>query len=326
MRLPRLTLRTCILGIAAMAAVVAPVFDRGLIGLAPATLLVILTTDAMRRREGWRSRLATFGAISGGLLVPFVISILVSKVLWGYYLSPPAPDRRIIEAKLVRTAAYARTQTYRNGDVAVTFAPLGPPAKAIASAEVDTFQRRVARVLVALNDRKKLPEEPARPKPRRSMELFPLLDKSGQMYPVKGEYVNANDLHGIVIEAEGADGTPLVFLAARGEEVSKLRYPFYEFLFKGTLEASPLELLSTHRFLIEVGPLEGLGWRELFAAAATVELLLLAALVFTVRSKNGEPRDQALLLVAPARSSCAPPPGPSGPMAEDKREEKRGHP
>jgi hypothetical protein len=276
-------------GIAALAALVAPVFDRGLIGLAPATFLVILTTYAMARGEEWRPRLATAGAICGVLLVPFLISVAVSKALWGYYLWPPAPDRRIIEARLVRTAGYARTQSYLNGDVAVTFTPLGPPSKAIGSTEVDPFQRRVARVLVALNDRKKLPEEPAWPEPRRSMELFPLLDRSGQLYSGQGQYVKAKDLRGIVIEAEGSDGTPLVFLAAGGGEVSEGRHPFYEFLFKGTLEPGPLELLSTRRFLFDVGPLEGLGWRELFAAAAAVEFLLLAALVATVCSMKVKP-------------------------------------
>jgi hypothetical protein len=284
-----LTTLTCVLGITALAALVAPLFDRALIGLAPATLLVILTTYAMPSRGGWRSGLATFGAVCGALLIPLVVSALVSKALWGHYLWPPAPDRRIVEVRLVRTAAYARTQAYLNGDVAVAFAPLGPSAKAIASAVGDPFQRRVARVLVALNDRKTLPEEPASPKPRRSMELFSLLERSGQMYTGEGEYVKAKDLRGFVIEAEGADGTPLVFLAASGGEVSRDRFPSYEFLFKGALESGPLELLSTRRSLFDVGSLEGLGWRELFAAAATVELLLLAASVLAARTKKVKP-------------------------------------
>ena len=109
------------------------------------------------------------------------------------------------------------------------------------------------------------------------------------MYKGEGEYVNAKELRGFVIEAEGADGTPLVFLAARGGEVSRDRHPCYEFLFKGSLESGPLELLSTRRFLFDVGSLEGLGWQELFAAAATVELLLLAAAVFTARTKKVKP-------------------------------------
>jgi hypothetical protein len=288
MRLPRLTILTGVLGVAALAALVAPLFDRALIGLAPATLLVILTANAMSRRGARRPGLATFGAACGALLLPLVVSALVSKALWGYYLWPPAPDRRMLEARLVRTAAYARTQAYFSGDVGVIFAPLGPSAKAVAAAEGDSFQRPVARVLVALNGRRKLPEEPARPKPRRSMELFPLLERSGQMYTGEGPYVNAKDLRGFVIEAEGADGTPLVLLAASGGEVSKDRHPAYEFLFKGALESDPLELLSTRRFLFDVGPLGGLGWRELFAAAATVELLLAAA-VLAARRRKVEP-------------------------------------
>lgn len=289
MRLSRSTALACGLGITASAALVAPLFDRALIGLAPATFLVILTAYAMPRRGGWRSGLATSGAVCGAVLIPLAVSALVSKAVWGHYLWPPAPDRRIVEAKLVRTAGYARTQAYLNGDVAVMFAPLGPSAKAIAAAEGDALQRRTARVLVALDGRGKLPGEPAQPRPRRSMELFPLLERSGRMYAGEGEYVNAKDLRGFVIEAEGADGTPLVLLAVRGGEVSRDRYPSYGFLFKGALESGPLELLSARRFLFDVGPLEGLGWRELFAAAATVELLLLAAAVLAARTRRVKP-------------------------------------
>ena len=215
MRLPRLTILTCMLGIVALAALVAPVFDRALIGLAPATLLVILTAYAMPRRGGWRSRLATAGAVCGALLIPLVASALVSKTWWGYYLRPPAgpPGHR----SPTRPHGGLRPdaglpQWRRRRDVRA----LGPSARAIASAEGDPAQRRVARALIALDGRKKLPEEPARPESRRSMDLFPLMDASGQMYPSDGQYVNTKDLRGIVIEADGADGTPLVFLAARG--------------------------------------------------------------------------------------------------------------
>jgi hypothetical protein len=283
-----LSILTGVLGVAALAALVAPLFDRALIGLIPATLLVILTVYAMSRRGARRPGLATFGAVCGALLIPLVVSALVSKALWGYYLRPPAPDRRMLEARLVRTAAYARTQAYLGGGVGVTFVPLGPSAKAVAAAVVDSFQHHVARVLVALNARRKLPEAPDRPKPRRSMEMFPLLERSGQMYTGEGPYVNAKSLRGFVIEAEGADGTPLVFLAATGGEVSKDRHSAYEFLFKGSLESDALELLCTRRFLFDVGPLEGVGWPELFAAAATVELLLAAAVLAT-RKKKVEP-------------------------------------
>src|SRR5579883_2524648 len=140
MRRPRWTILTCVLAITAAAALVAPLFDRALIGLAPATLLVILTIYAMPRSGTWRSGLATFGAACGALLIPLVVSALVSKALWGYYFWPPAPDPRILDVKLVRTAAYARTQAFLNGDVAVTFEPLGPSAKAIAAAVGDSFQ------------------------------------------------------------------------------------------------------------------------------------------------------------------------------------------
>ena len=122
--------------------------------------------------------LATFGLICVLLSFPFLSSILLSKALWGYYLSPPPLDRRILEARRVHTVSFARTQAYRNGDVELVFAPFGPVRQAITTGQLDPFQRRTTRALVALDERKRLPDEPKSAATRRSMDLYRLLSES----------------------------------------------------------------------------------------------------------------------------------------------------
>ena len=289
MRLPRLTLLRCMSLLAVPAVVLGLWFDRGMIGILPASLLVILVVSSMPRRDGRLPILATLGVVAAGLIVPFLLSVLLSLAVWGYGLRPPSVDRRILDARLVRSVSFARTQAYSNGDTALIFDPLGSVAQAAESARVDPFQQRVARALVALQERKRVPENPKRAEARRSLDLYRVLEASGGLVTGKTAFVNAKDLRGIVIEADGADGSPLVFLAARGGEVSDGRHPFYEFLCSGSLDGSPLVLLSTTRFFFDVGNLAGVGLPEFLAIFLTLELLLTASALFLVRRKRSIP-------------------------------------
>jgi hypothetical protein len=265
-----------------------------MIALIPAVLLVIVVVLSMRRGAGRHSMLATFGLICGVLFVPFVLSVLFSKAMWGYYLSPPPVDRRILEARVVRSVSFARTQEYRNGDVDLVFAPYGPVTKAIASGQLDPFQRRITRALVGLKERNRLPDDPKRAGVRSSLELYRLLERSGQLVAGKAAFVHAKDLRGVAIEADGADGSPLVFLGVHSGEVSVDRYAFYEFLFSGLLEGNPVELLSAQRFYFDVGKLDGIGWPECFAIIATLELLLMASVIYAIKSRRARAHGSAI--------------------------------
>jgi hypothetical protein len=286
MRLPRLTLRWCISVAAILAVLLGLGIDRRMIGLIPAALLVIVVVLSMPHRDGRPPMFATFGLICGVLIVPFLLSALLSKAMWGYYLSPPPLDRRIVEARLVRSVSFARTQAYTSGDVELVFSPFGSVTKAITSGQLDPFQRRTTRALVELKERKRLPDDPKRAELRRSLDLYDLLERSGSLFTGKTEFVHAKELRGVAIEAVGADGSPLVFLGVHGGEVSDGCYPFYEFLFSGLLDGSPPELLSARRYYFGVGGRDGVGWPEYFAIISAIELLLLAFGIYAIRSKR----------------------------------------
>jgi hypothetical protein len=286
MRLSRFTLRTCMAFVAVLAVVLGLGINRKMIGLIPAALLVMLVVLSMPRRDGRPAMLKTFGLICAVLFVPFLLSVLLSKALWGYYLWPPPVDRRILEARLVQSVSFVRTQAYSTGDVDLVFAPFGSVAQAITAGQLDPFQRRITRALVGLKERKRLPDDPQRGEVRRSMDLYRLLESSGWLVKGQTEFVRAKELRGVAIAAVGADGSPLLFLAVHGGEVSDNRYPFYEFLFSGLLDVSPLKLVSARRFYFDVGAGEGVGWPELFAISSTLELLLLACVMYVIGLKS----------------------------------------
>jgi hypothetical protein len=260
--------------------------DRRMIGLIPAAVLVILVVWSMPRRDDRRSMLATFGLIFGAVFVPFLLSALLSKAMWGYYLSPPPPDRRILEARLVNSVSLARTVAYSNGDVELVFAPFGSVTRAITAGQVDLFSRWITRALVGLKERNRLPDDPKRAELRSSMDLYRLLERSGWLVTSKTEFVHAKELRGVAIEAVGADGSPLVFLGVHSGEVSDGCYAFYEFLFSGQLDGSPVELMSTQRFFFGIGERDGVGWPEYFAIISAIELLVLACVIYAIRSKR----------------------------------------
>ncbi|MFO0954027.1 MAG: hypothetical protein U0835_23310 [Isosphaeraceae bacterium] len=291
-------------GIAALAALAASVFDPGLIGLFPAVLVAGLTASLIPR-GGWRSRLATLAAVVAVVAVPLAVAAVGSKLLWDHYFWPPEPDPRIVNARAVHRAGYVRTQAVPGGGGVFTFGPLGRTETVLASAKVDTFLGRTARVLVALNARGKLPEDPAPPSARRSSEVFPVLFEAEAFYEPSLGFTKSKILNGQMLEADASDGTPVVFISTWGDEVSAGKYPVYEFLFKGDLAKGPLELLSLRRCFVYVGVLQGRDWRSLFAVAAAAEALLLAVGVFAVQSvRSRKPAAAAPAEPAPAAAEA----------------------
>jgi hypothetical protein len=277
-----MTLLGAMVLVAVVALALALTVDRRIIGVVPATLLVLVVWS-IRRGERPLSLPARVGLTCGVLVVPFLVAILASKALWGYYLEVPPVDRRLAEASRVRSLSFVRTVEYSSGAVNLVFGPIPSIPQAIEVGRNDTFQKWVTRPLVALKERGRLPDDVKSTRPGPSMDPYDDLVKTGWLASGATGYVKGKDLRGMVIEADGAGGSPLVFVAVHGGEVAEGRYPYYEFLFSGRLAEGPLQLVSARRFFFDIGPMGGFHWPEMFAAAATVELFLLALAVYAVQ-------------------------------------------
>ena len=120
----------------------------------------------------------------------------------------------------------------------------------------------------------------------RLARLYSVLARTGRLEAGEPGYDRAKDLRGVVIEAEGAGGEPLVFVGVQGGEVSNDHYPYYRFLFSGPGPRRRQSLLSAQRFYFDVAGIEGMEWPVFlvgFSALGMVvsvpaTLVLLAAL------------------------------------------------
>ena len=206
--------------------------------------------------------------------LPFLAAIWINHQMWGYYVARPALDRRIVEARQVETVTRVETISDPTGSRAFSGVPVG---------EVDSFIQvhpqegdyyiLEGRVLRALKDRQALPAQARGMPAGRLRGLYQVLDETGRLEEGEPGYVDAKNLSGMVVEALGRDGRPLVFVGVTGCEVSKDHYSYYEFLFTIESPGGQLKLLSTQRFYYDVAGEEGVEWPVFLPVLTTASLI-----------------------------------------------------
>ncbi len=278
MRLPRMTTRRMMVLVLLVALVSAALrADPSmaacvLIPVTLATAIVLLVPRFVGRRPTATFALAV---VIGGLLAPFLGSAIVSKVMWGYHLGRPAPDRRIVEARRVASVTIVQTVPDDNGGLAFMPRPSASVARKIAFGRDNPYYSLEERVLIALSGSR----APAgRPGAQDHMGSGDALQPPGTDGATGGWQAGIlapkEDLGGAVIEAVGADGAPLLFVGVSGGEVSNGHYPYYEFLFSGTPPGGKPRLLSSRRFYFDIAGIEGVEWPAFFFVFSMVGLVL----------------------------------------------------
>ncbi|MDR3622449.1 MAG: hypothetical protein P4L85_24070 [Paludisphaera borealis] len=258
-----------------LAAILLAVFRAGsLMGLAalfPFAITAIIagsgSSPSVRR---WA---LSVGAV-GVLLVPFLVAIWINHEMWGYYVSRPDVDRRIVNARRIETITDVKTVTDAHGLRAFSGAPAGDLETYLqVHPQEGDYYVLGGRVLRTLKYRDVLPEEVRGIPPSRLESLYQVLDESGRLEDGEPGYSDAKSLSGIVVEALGGDGRPLLFVGVEGREVSNDHYPFYEFLFTSDSPGGPLKLLSYQRFYYDVAGIEGLEWPAFLLIFAFIGLI-----------------------------------------------------
>ncbi|HEV3165483.1 MAG TPA: hypothetical protein VGZ22_15760, partial [Isosphaeraceae bacterium] len=135
------------------------------------------------------------------------------------------------------------------------------------------------RVLIALRKRGRLPDNVQRTDDGLIARLYGLLERTGKLDGGWPGYPEAKQLRGVVLEATGADGTPLLFVAVRGGEVSNAHFPYYEFLFANSAASKEPILLSAKRFYFDVSGLEGNEWPWFFFLLSVVGFIITMGLL-----------------------------------------------
>lgn len=243
----------------------------GLAGLVPFGITAVLARPASDLPE-YRRALAVGAA--GTLLLPFLIAIWINEGLWGYYVSRPALDRRIVEAGRIESVTLVATVPDSLGNPTFSGAPVADvgPFIQVHPQEGDYYVLE-GRILRALEDRRALPSEAGTMPAERLASLYRVLDETGRIEAGEPGYGDARKLDGVVVEGVGRDGRPLIFVGVRGGEVSNDHHPYYEFLFARDSPDGRPRLLSFQRFYYDVAGIEGAEWPVFFPVLAFLSLI-----------------------------------------------------
>jgi hypothetical protein len=241
-----------------------------------AALLPFGITATIARREsgpsGYRRALAVGAA--GTLLIPFLMAIWINGGLWGYYVSRPALDRRIVEASRIESVTRVATVPDSLGNRSFSGAPVRDVGPFIqVHPQAGDYYVLEGRILRALTERQSLPSEAGSMPDERLASLYQLLDQTGRIEAGEPGYGDARKLDGIVVEALERDGRPLLFVGVRGGEVSNDHHPYYEFLFTSGAPNRRPRLLSFRRFYFDVDGIEGAEWPIFFPILACLGLI-----------------------------------------------------
>ncbi len=230
----------------------------GLFALVPFGIAVLIAQSGLSL--SLRRRALRVGAV-GTLLLPFLAAIWINHELWGYYVSRPAVDRRIVEAGQVETISRVKTVLDFEGRRIFSGSAIEDADGYIQEdGQEGDYYVLEGRILRALKDRQAPPAK-ARDIPASRLEgLYKALEDTGRLEAGEPGYPDSKSLCGIVVEALGQDGHRLLFVGARGREVSNDHYPYYEFVFTRDASTRALRPVSFQRFYFDVAGIEGVEW------------------------------------------------------------------
>ena len=120
--------------------------------------------------------------------------------------------------------------------------------------------------------------------------LYRILENTGRLDAGEPGYSDARKLSGIVVEAIGRDGRPLLFVGVRGRKVSSNRYPYYEFLFTSDVAGGELKLISFQRVYFHPAGTQALEWSTFFRIFTFLGLIptLMVQAVLLPRGRSRE--------------------------------------
>jgi hypothetical protein len=199
--------------------------------------------------------------------VAFVVAVGFSRYYWGYFLSRPAPDRRIVAATRLFSATGVHT-TEDDDDtprfvVDVPQNDLDSRQRLLAGIDdgnADPYYDLDSRVPRALVKRGLLPPAGRQQLPPETLaRLYARLAATGRVD--FGGYPGPMAFDGVVIEAASPSGEPLLFVGVTSGAVSNDHHAYYEFLFDespGRPAGSPP--ISVRKFYYDVAGMEGVEW------------------------------------------------------------------
>ena len=254
-----------------------------IINLAACYVLSLLLSGLVRKitRLQRPARIYLFTALSI-CLVAFVVSIILSRLYWGYYFfRPPLLPETATIAK-VKAVFPVATEEGPSGEKYFIIRKKISLQESISFAERDPYDGIDERILVSLDRKGLLPPDYSEVGQDLS-GLYSIIQTSGLMEAPDEGYNFSDMLRGIVVDAQDGIGQRLVFVGVTGGQLSNDHYPYYECILKETANNRRLSFIRGRRFFYDVAGIEGCGWYiiwpYLFLAGVMIVLPILTIVI-----------------------------------------------
>ncbi len=218
--------------------------------------------------------------LAAALALVFVVSIMISRRLWGYFMVRPDLLSEVGEIAPVKAVVPLKTASDASGKRTIVPDRDFSLADSMATGKEDSYYCLSARILIELERRNLLPAAPATTLDGLP-EFYSLIQTSSTLAKSSEGYDSSAELKGILIDAADKSGGRLVFLGLTGGQLSNDHYPYYEMLFRGRKDARELSFVHDQRFFYDVAGMEGFEWNSILLFLS-VPGIVAAFVIFTI--------------------------------------------
>ena len=244
-----------------------------LLNLAACHALSVLLARAAAGMTGLRRPAAAYLCASAAVvLLAFLGATTMSRIRWGYWFARPGLPGEIDDVARVNRIVAVTTEEGPEGRSFAADPGFSLP-RALASARGDPYYCLEERILLRLEERGLLPES-ASAEAGGLSDLRRLIAETGVLAESEEGYDSGGSLRGVVVDAEDASGVRLLFVCARGGQVSNDHYPFYELVFRSDGPGGAPACVHGRRFFYDVAGCEGVEWYVLWPFLAAPGLAL----------------------------------------------------
>lgn len=201
-----------------------------------------------------------FGLVAGAAIAAtFLVSIVISKVYWGHFISRPALIGEVSEIAKIKAVISFKTELDAFGKHTTVPDNTYSLSDRLASGKKYGDDSLEERILVELERRNLLPAAFATTL-AGFPEVYRLIQGSGVLATSSRGYDSAARLEGIAVDATDKAGNRIVILGLTGGQLSNDHYPYYELVFRGQKAAAELSFARGQRFFYDAAGMEGFEW------------------------------------------------------------------
>lgn len=194
----------------------------------------------------------------GVIIITFIISITISKMYWGYFISRPSVLKETHDVQAISAIIPITTKTTNDKSKIIVIKKDYSMIEKIKSCNKDQYYCLTGRLLVKFNNLGLIPK--TNNDNLNFPFLFQTIKQTGILTEPEKGYNNSDLLQGFIIDAISKTKKRLIFIALTGKEVSNDHYPYYEMVFTKKQNSPNLSYINGQRFFYDLAGIEGFEW------------------------------------------------------------------